>query len=138
LSQACVPFFDRVAADEIAALTSTVAVMEVIHRAILLEAIEKLGLERREAVQHLKQHPELVKALKDHHSVPSRIYQLGISIEAVTHIHVHESRWARDAFGLMANDSLVVAFMRKQKVYHLVTNDSDFKRVTDIQVWMPR
>ena len=56
----------------------------------------------------------------------------------MTHILVHESCWARQKYGLMANDSLIVAFMRKHHIRHLVTNDEDFKRVSDIKVWLPR
>jgi predicted nucleic acid-binding protein len=53
LASAYLPFFDRVADDELIAVTSVVVVMEVIHRVVVLEAVEKLQLERKRTVQLL-------------------------------------------------------------------------------------
>ena len=85
-----------------------------------------------------KWHPDVVRDLERHLVVPSKIYQMGISIEPVSRRDLYNSRLARREFGLMANDSLVVATMRRLKLGHLVTNDDDFKRVKGIKVWMPR
>jgi predicted nucleic acid-binding protein len=89
-------------------------------------------------IQHLKEHPGVIEELTRHRTVPSIIYRLGVSIEPVTHIHVHSSRWARQNYGLMANDSLIIAFMEKHCIRHLVSNDNDFKRGPNIKVWFPR
>jgi predicted nucleic acid-binding protein len=44
LAQACATFFERTARRKVIALTSVVVAMEVIHRAIVQEAAEKLDL----------------------------------------------------------------------------------------------
>jgi predicted nucleic acid-binding protein len=137
LAQTCAAFFERTVRREVTALTSVVVAMEVIHRAIVQEAAETLNLRSRELLQHLKKHPDVVKMLVRHRTIPAVIYRLGVSIEPVTHILAYESRWARQKYGLMANDSLIVAFMRKRRIRHLVTNDADFERVSDIKVWLP-
>jgi predicted nucleic acid-binding protein len=53
-------------------------------------------------------------------------------------VFVDASRWARQNYGLMANDSLIIAFMHKHRIRHLITNDSDFEQIPDIKVWLPR
>ncbi len=112
--------------------------MEVIHRAIVQEAAEKLNLRGGELLQYLKKHPDAIKGLVRHRTVPGIIYRLGVSIEPVTYHDVHNSRWARQNYGLMANDSLTSAFMRDRHIRHLATNDDDFKRAPDIKVWLSR
>ena len=126
LADACTSFLSRLRKDQMEAFTSVMVVAEVIHRVMVGEAIERLGLAPRQAVQYLKEHPNLVTALNKHLIVPSKIYQMGISIEPVSYVELHGSRLIRKEYGLLTNDSLVVAVMQKLKVVHLATNDSDF------------
>ena len=128
LAQACVAFFQRTARGEIEAVTSVVVAMEVTHRAILQEASEQSDLRGLELVKYLKTYPDVVKGLTRHRDVASVIYRLGIRIEPVTYMHVHASRLVRQQYGLMANDSLIVALMQKQHNRHLATNDKEIQR----------
>lgn len=137
LAQACAAFFQRTARGEVEAVTSVVVAMEITHRVILQEASEQSDLRGLQLVQYLKTHPDVVKGLTRHSTIASVIYRLGVSIEPITYVHVHASRLVRQEYGLMANDSLIVAFMEKQRIRHLATNDEDFKRVPGIQVWRP-
>ncbi len=43
----------------------------------------------------------------------------------------------RARFGLMTNDSLIVASMRSYDISILATRDADFERVTDIVIYSP-
>lgn len=138
LKQNCIAFFERIARKQIKAVTSVTVAMEVIHRVMVQEAAEQLNMQGGKLISYLKKNPNYVKRLTRHRRVPSIIYRLGVRIEPVTYIHVHSSRSARDKYGLMANDSLIIAFMEKNHIRHLVTNDNDFKRVPNIHVWLPR
>lgn len=71
LAQACAAFFERTTRREVITLTSVVVAMEVIHQAIGQEAAEKLDLRGRKLIQHLKKHPDVVKGLVRHRTVPS-------------------------------------------------------------------
>jgi len=137
LADACTAFLLRIKRDRILAFTSVIVAAEVIHRVMIGEVVEELGIEPRQAVQHLKKHPDVVKTLKKHADVPSKIYQMGISIEPVSHLELHRSKTIRANYGLLTNDSLVVAMMQKLRLVHLATNDSDFERVQGIKVWNP-
>ncbi len=41
-------------------------------------------------------------------------------------------------YHLLMNDAMIVATMKRHGLIHLVTNDEDFDRVTDLIVWKPR
>ena len=40
-------------------------------------------------------------------------------------------------YGLLSNDALHVAVMRREKIYCLATKDMDFDGITGLQVWKP-
>jgi len=50
---------------------------------------------------------------------------------------LHNSRQYRDEYGLMTNDSIIVAVMKREEIQHLATNDADFERVPGIVVRSP-
>jgi predicted nucleic acid-binding protein len=41
-------------------------------------------------------------------------------------------------FGLLTNDALIVALMRRHGLTNLVTNDDDFDAIPGLTVWKPR
>jgi predicted nucleic acid-binding protein len=137
LGAVCRAFLDRCASRELRACTSVITAAETIHRVIVAEAIRRYELPPRKAVTYLKQHPDKVKELREHLKVASEIYRLGVDILPVTHIHLHQSKHVHTNYGLMTNDSLIVAVMQDHKLVHLATNDRDFKRVRGIKVWLP-
>ena len=71
-------------------------------------------------------------------TIPSDIAQARVHILGVTYREIHNSKQFRDEHGMLTNDSVILAVMRRHKLVHLVTNDDDFKRVPGIKVWMPR
>src|SRR5712692_8134679 len=114
LAQTSGTLLARGAQKEIAIVTSALVVSEVIHRVLVAEAIRQHDLAPREAVQYLKEHPAIVQTLREHLTIPSRLHnRYGINILPVTHVELHASRLIRAEYGLMTNDSLVVAVMRR-------------------------
>ncbi len=41
-------------------------------------------------------------------------------------------------FGLLTNDAIVVALMRRHALSDLVTNDDDFDGIPGLNIWKPR
>lgn len=122
------------------AFTSPLVMLEVVHRALVVEARREHHLATSlEAVNYLKRQPEAVKAIQARlPNIASDLFnRFGIRIESVTYQHLHASRRIRLQHGLMATDSVVVAMMHDLKLQHLVTNDRDFERVPGITVWLP-
>jgi predicted nucleic acid-binding protein len=137
LGQSCRDFLIRTTRQEIVGFTSVSVVADTIHRVIVAEAAAQLSLSSQKTVEHLQKHPEIIRKLTRHLTVASDIHRLGIDILALTYKELHSSKSIRANFGLMANDSLIVAVMRTHKLRHLVTHDAGFARVTGLQVWRP-
>jgi predicted nucleic acid-binding protein len=50
---------------------------------------------------------------------------------------LHASRHYREKHGLMANDSLIVSVMRRERITYLATNDAGFERIPEIAMRLP-
>ena len=90
------------------------------------------------AVSYLKAHPQVVRELQQYKTIPREFTLARIHILAVTYREIHNSKQFRDEYCMLTNDSVILAVMRRHKLMHLVTNDDDFKRVSEIKVWLPR
>ena len=137
LSQWCQQFLDRTRSRELTGYTATIVVAEVIHRVIVAEARQHLGLSSRDTVQYLQRDPSLVQQLRGHLRVASDVRNLGLDILPLTVKDLHASKAARANHGLLANDSLIVGVMHNRKLRNLATHDSGFAQVPQLQVWMP-
>ena len=138
LAQHCHALFRRIARREVRAFTSADVAAHVIHRVMVAEAVAKFGLRPGDAVSYLKAHPQAVKELQQYKTIPREFTLARIHILDVTYREIHNSRQFRDEYGLLTNDSIILALMKRNRLVHLVTNDDDFKRVPGIKVWMPR
>lgn len=138
LSADCTAFLRRIALRELAGLTSAIVVAEVLHRMMIVEAVERQGFQTsREAVEYLQAHPTFVQTLQKHLDIPSALARMHIDIKPVDHIDLHTSKRFRRDYGLMTNDSLVLAVMKRHRIVNLATNDQGFQRVPPIRVWTP-
>ncbi len=104
---------------------------------MVAEAAQQLALSSAKTVEHLQKHPEVVRRLTRHLTVASDVRRLGIDILSVTYRELHASKRIRPSFGLLTNDSLIVAVMGRHKLPHLATHDTAFQRVTGLEVWTP-
>ena len=138
LAQICRMLFGRIARREIRAFTSADVAADVIHRVMVAEAVAEFGLQRGDAVSYLKAHPQAVRELQQYKTIPREFTLARIHILAITYREIHNSKQFRDEYGMLTNDSVILAVMRRHKLVHLVTNDDDFKRVPGIKVWLPR
>ncbi len=133
-------FLASIRPQHIQAFTSPIVTLEVVHRILVIEARKEYSLATSlETVNYLKHHPEAIKLLERKlPNIASELFnRFGIHIEAITHEHVHLSRQVRLQYGLLANDSMIVAMMNKLKLQHLVTNDRDFTKIPQLTVWLP-
>jgi predicted nucleic acid-binding protein len=137
LSPICLALMERCARREVQLFTSAVQAAHTIHRIMVREAILVFGLEPRKAVLYLKQHPDAVRALTRYKQIPAELSRVRIHILDVTYREIHTSKHFRDEYGLLTDDSITLAIMRRHGLTNLVSNDGDFERVPDIRLWMP-
>lgn len=137
LADACTEFLLRVENRDVRAFTSTIILAEVLHRLMIVEAIEKYGPPLKGMVKYLKEHPDVVMGLEKYSTAPEKIHQMNVITLAVTLRDVLDSKRMREAHGLLTNDSTSVSMMKRFGIPNIATNDSDFERVAGIEVWKP-
>ena len=113
-------------------------VADVIHRTMVLEVLAQGTFQKSaEAVTYLKKNPPAVQHLTRYKTILRELKQVRINILPLTYRDLHVSKQYRDKYGLMTNDSLILAVMQREKIQYLATNDTDFQRVPTIAVRLP-
>jgi predicted nucleic acid-binding protein len=133
----CQELLSRVRQGLVQAFTATFVIAEVTHRVMVNEARDQLQRSARETVEYLQQNPAFIRSLMRHLAVASDIGQTGVDILPLTVKNLHASKAYRRDYGLLTNDSLIVAVMRNQKLRHLASHDGGFDRVSGLQLWSP-
>jgi predicted nucleic acid-binding protein len=81
--------------------------------------------------------PEKIKGLNEYFVNTQKINEMGIEIRPITFETVIKSQMVRMAYGLMVNDSVIVASMQEDGLKLLATNDTGFEKVDEILVYSP-
>jgi len=134
----CVQLLERGSRGELDLHLVVNTVADIVHRTMILEVIAQGTVQKSaDAVTYLKQHPQTVQQLVRYKTILHDLAQARINILPLTYRELHNSRQYRETYGLMTNDSLIVAVMKREHIQFLATNDPDFGRVPGIAVRMP-
>lgn len=133
----CTQFLQRIEGAKLFGFTSTLVVAETLHRLMIIEATSKLRIEPKAAIHHLKTHPLDVKKLTEHMRVPEKIYDIGIKILPVEINDILKSNDIKKEYGLLTNDTITLAVMRRHHLTNIATNDPDFERIGGLVIWRP-
>ena len=136
-SLACQAFLQRCESQQVAAFTGVHSVLEVMHRLMILEALQKGLITGGQPARKLKEQPEIVKALQAYNQSVQHIPRLHIRVRAITSTVVRASEAIRVQAGLMTNDSVTVALMRQLSLTAIATADADFNNVSGLRVYQP-
>lgn len=63
---------------------------------------------------------------------------MGVRVKAITPNIIKESETVRLQYGLLTNDSVSVAMMRKLRLTAIATHDSDLLRIADLRAYRPQ
>jgi len=63
---------------------------------------------------------------------------MGVRIRSLTPTMINESEAVRTQHGLLTNDSVSVAFMRKLRLTNIATHDSDLLNIPGLTVYRPQ
>lgn len=136
-SKECSEFLKRCEQGELSGITSVSAILEVLHRLMMVEAVGKKLVEPPNIVKKFQRHPEKVKLLKDYYINTRKIADMGITIRPVTFETTEKSNTFRTEYGLMVNDSIIAAGMVEEGIDSLATNDEGFRNIWNIKVYRP-
>ena len=101
------------------------------------EAIAKKLITSKNPVKKLRQNPEIIKKLSTYNHNVKSIKEMNIDILDLSLEIIQESAKIRNNEGVLTNDSLMLATMKKHNIGKLITNDADFDNITWIEVYKP-
>ena len=136
--QPCHDFFVAVESGAYNGFTSTLVLNEVLHKLILAEATNTYGLRsEHDAANVLKQNPEKIMGLSQVWKTFSDIKDYPIRIcscdESVLDMAVDLS----NKYGLLISDATHLAVIKSEGISNIATNDTDFQRLNEINVYKP-
>ncbi len=134
----CHNFFVAIESGAYNGFTSTLVLNEVLHKLILAEATNTYGLRSEHDVANvLKQDPAKIRGLSQVWKTYSVIKDYPIIIcscdESVLDMAVNLS----NKYGLLISDATHLAVMKSEGISNIATNDSDFQRLNEIDVYKP-
>jgi predicted nucleic acid-binding protein len=132
---ACRDFLARVDQEEVHGYCSTFVLNEVFHKLMMSEIVDKFGVQARAANSLFKQRPEIICKLCNVWDEMDSINIINITILCgqIFPEFVNLSK----KYHLLAMDSAHLAIMRQNGLTNLATNDADFERVADLNIWKP-
>ncbi|MFZ4660951.1 MAG: type II toxin-antitoxin system VapC family toxin [Caldilineaceae bacterium] len=136
--QTCKELLERGAQGELPLHLTVSTTADILHRAMVLEFLAQGHVQRSaDAVTYLKQHPQAVQQLTRYKNILRDLVRSQITILPLTYRDLHGSRLYREQYGLLTNDSLMLAVMHRERIQYLATNDPDFERVPGIALRWP-
>jgi len=138
ISEECSKFLRRCEEGDVVGVTATNVILEVLHRLMMIEAVRKGLITPPNVLRKLQKSPTIVRELGDYFSNVEKIPWMGIRILSFSWETVKSSQAIRARYGLMVNDSIIVAIMKERGIGALASNDDAFERVEDISLYRPR
>ncbi len=134
----CKRLLERCDTGDILGLTGGHVILEVLHKLMTIEAVEKGLVTPGNVRRKLMDHPEIVSRLDVHHQQVRLIPLIGVAIFPVDSNLILDSQTHRQRHGPLTMDSVSLALMEQHGVSNIATLDGDFARVGGIRVYTPR
>ena len=101
------------------------------------EAIAHRPTIARHPIRYLKRHPAFVRQLTHTHQLLERMTRLPLRVLPLTPVLWHHATRISHTLGLLTNDAITVACLRRLRLRHLATADRDFLRIPRLTIWRP-
>jgi len=128
-SEQCSAFLARIEAGELRGFTGRVTLLEVAHRLMVLEGIERGLKAGSNPAATLSGQPDLVRQLSKYYFSVRKITQIGIEPLLLPADFLEMSQEYRQRYGFLVNDSLIPLHMRKTGLSLLASADRAFDRL---------
>jgi len=136
-SKECVQLLQRCARDEVKGVVPMPMVSELMHTLMLIEARENGWIDRSNPSRSLSERPELIQRLTNYEKQMRQFMGISLRLESVTKIDMLEAISIHREFGLLTNDSLLVATARRLNCDSVVSADRAFARLRGFLVYSP-
>jgi uncharacterized protein len=136
-SPQCTGLLARCESRQLRGSTSALVLAKVCHRLMIIEAVQKKLVSGGNAVRKLAEHPNLVRQLVMYDTAIEAIPSMGIEIAAFSEAVVMQGLRLQRRYGLLTNDSLIVAAMLRAGFRLLATADRSLAAVDEIEIAVP-
>jgi predicted nucleic acid-binding protein len=136
-SPECRCLLERCEGGDVAGVTSVVVLAEVAHRLMMIEAVAGGLVSGKDVVKKLRAKPAVVGGLHVYQEQVERIPLMGVDVLPLDIGTLLGSAHFRRQYGLLVNDSLVVAAACGAGIAHLASADPDFGRVKELTLYQP-
>ena len=136
-SRQCVQLLQRCARDEVKGVVPMPMVAELMHTLMLVEARENGWIDRPNPSRVLSEKPALVQRLTNYEKQMHQFMGIGLRLESIVTLDLIEALSIQREFGLLTNDSLLVAVARRLNCDSLASADKAFGRLTGFMVYAP-
>ena len=119
------------------AIAAILLTLVVDDRLIMLEAVQKGLITGSQPARKLQEQPEIIKGWREYTQSVQQIPRLGILVRPITSAIAKASEAIRVQEGLMTNDSVTVALVRKIGLRDIATADAAFDNVSHSRVYQP-
>lgn len=136
-AEACLDFLQKIEDGKLSGYTSTLALAEVLHRLMVIEASKKFNISPKNVVKTLKDNPDWTASLTDHSKALNFIEKIGISILPVNAHDLKASIDLKAEYCLLTMDAINLSVMKNNHISDLASNDGDFDRVNFVTRYTP-
>jgi predicted nucleic acid-binding protein len=137
-SDDCTALLNRCEQGELDGVTSVNAQLEVLHRLMMVEAVNKKLVAPPNILNKLRKQPQKIKQLNEYYVNTQRILEMGVKVLPVPPETIVASHHFRTGYGMMVNDSIIAAVMQGAGITSLASNDGQFKKIHGVSVFSPR
>ncbi len=137
VSAACRALLGQVLRTQVDAVSTSACLADTVHRVMAIEAQTRFQLGGG-AAAWLQRHPERITELSAFRDAAVQLGLLPLRLLPVDARTIIDAAEVSSRHGLLTNDAIVVALMRRHGITHLASNDDDFDRVPGLTVWKPR
>ena len=131
-------FLRRCSKGELVGVLPQTVWQELTHRLMFAEAAMKHGGSRGNPAARLAENPEVIHDLSLYQSKVRNLLGLGLRFESCTRDDLLQSAFAlQRRYGLLTNDSVVLAVAIRLEADGLVSSDKGFQSVKEIAVFAP-
>ena len=131
-------FLRRCSKGELTGVLPQTVWQELTHKLMLAEAAMKHGGSRGNPAARLAEKPEIIRGLSLYQSKVRNLLGLGLRFESCTRDDLLQSAFAlQRRYGLLTNDSVILAVAVRLEADALVSSDKAFRSVEEITVFAP-
>ncbi|MGH7823434.1 MAG: type II toxin-antitoxin system VapC family toxin [Candidatus Binatia bacterium] len=137
VSAECTALLARCETTELRGSTSAVVLAEACHRLMMIEAVERKLVPAGNVARRLARRPAVVRQLATYEANVEAICQMGIEVAPLTAATVVQGLRLQKRYGLLTNDSLLVATMLREGIRVLASADRRLGVASEIEIAVP-